>query len=183
MKKLSFAFSAVILCLSLSCNDNDKTASTNEKTASTTESGPSEKAKKNLENTKAIISMFKTADFSKAGDYIAADGVEHSGPMGEVKGLDSLKVMFAQMSNMMSDANNEVVKGLSDDDYSMVWIKQSWTAKTDDPMMGMKAGQKGNMESIEVCKHGADGKITDHWSFVSMADMMKMMPKPTTGKK
>jgi hypothetical protein len=33
------------------------------------------------------------------------------------------------------------------------------------------------MESIEVCKHNADGKITEHWSFASMADMMKMMPQ------
>ena len=50
----------------------------------------------------------------------------------------------------------------------------------------MKAGDKGNMESVEVCKHGADRKITDHWGFLSMADMQKMMPQmpaDTTGKK
>ena len=127
--------------------------------------------------------MFESGDFSKAGDYIAADGVDHSGPMGEVKGLDSLKAMFAKMTTSMSNVKNEIVKGISDDDYSMVWVRQTWTQKTDDPMMGMKAGQNGDMQSVEVCKHGADGKITDHWGFMSTADMMKMMPKPTTGKK
>jgi len=175
MKKLAFAVSAVILSCFITCTNN-----------SAHEGDTSEKAKKNLDNTKAIINMFVTGDFSKAGDHIATDGVDHSGPQGEVKGLDNLKAMFAQMMSTMSDTKNEVVKGLSDDDYSMVWLKQSWTQKTDDPMMGMKAGQHGDMQSVEVCKHGADGKITDHWSFMSMADMMKMMPKPTTdtsGKK
>ena len=175
MKKLAFAVSAVILSCFITCTNN-----------SAHEGDTSEKAKKNLDNTKAIISMFVTGDFSKAGDYIATDGVDHSGPQGEVKGLDNLKAMFAQMMSTMSDTKNEVVKGLSDDDYSMVWLKQSWTQKTDDPMMGMKAGQHGDMQTIEVCKHGADGKITDHWSFMSMADMMKMMPqmpKDTTGNK
>ena len=165
MKKLSFAFSAVIVCLLMSCAD------------SKTESGTSEKAKKNLENSKAIAKMFEAKDFSKAGDYIATDAVDHAGPMGPVKGLDSMLAMFKQFTEMTTDAKNEIVQGLSDDDYSMMWLKQSWTAKVDDPMMGMKAGDKGNMESIEVCKHNADGKITDHWSFMSMGDVMKMMPQ------
>jgi hypothetical protein len=166
MKKLAFAFSAVILSCFITCTNN-----------TAHEGDTNEKAKKNLENTKAIISMFETGDFSKAGDYIATDGVDHSGPMGEVKGLDSLKAMFARYSGMMSDVKNEVVKGLADDDYSMVWLKQSSTAKITDPSMMMKAGERSTMETVEVCKHGADGKITDHWSFMSMTDMMKMMPK------
>jgi hypothetical protein len=33
------------------------------------------------------------------------------------------------------------------------------------------------METIEVTKHNADGKITDHWGFGSMSEMMKMMPQ------
>src|SRR4030095_5038258 len=175
MKKLSFALSAVILSCFITCTNN-----------AAHEGHMSEKAEKNLENTKAIIAMFPRGDFSKAGDYIAADGVDHSGPKGEIKGLDSLKAMFAQYSSMVTDVKSEVVKALADDDYSMVWLKQSSTAKMDDPSMGMKAGQHTEMESIEVCKHGADGKITEHWTFMSMGDVMKMMPqmpKDTTGAK
>lgn len=175
MKKLAFALSAVILSCLVTCTNN-----------AAHEDGTSEKAHKNLENLKAVINMFETGDYSKAGDYIATDGVDHSGPTGEVKGLDNLKAMFAQMGSTMTDVKNEVVKGLADDEYSMVWIKQSWTQKTDDAMMKMKAGDKGNMESVEVCKHGADGKITDHWGFMSMGDAMKMMqqmPKDTSATK
>ena len=44
--------------------------------------------------------------------------------------------------------------------------------------MGLKAGETGHIESVEVCKHGADGKITEHWTFMGMADAMKMMQAP-----
>ena len=174
MKKLAFAFSAVILSCFITCTNNSA------------HEGGSEKAHKNLENFKAVISMFEKGDYSKAGDYIATDAVDHTSPKGEVKGLDNLKAMFAEMSSGMSNVKNEIMKDLADDDYSMVWIRQTWTQTKDDPMMGMKAGQNGDMQTVEVCKHGGDGKITDHWGFMSMADMMKMMPqmpKDTSGAK
>lgn len=165
MKKLAFLFSVAILCILYSCSD--------------TKSGTSDRAKKNLENTKAVTKMFESRDFSKIGDYIAADATDHAAWGGPVKGVDSLKALFEQYSNMTSDPKNEIVKEFADDDYSMVWLKQNWTAKVDDPMSGMKAGDKGSAESIEVCKHNAEGKITDHWSFMSMNDVMKMMPPMT----
>ena len=162
MKKFAFIFSAVIACCFLSCSGNKNGG---------------DKAQKNLDNSKAIAKMFESGDFSKIGDYMADDAVDHATPRGDVKGLDSLKALFNQYTGMMSDAKNEVVRGVSDNDYAMLWLKQSWTAKVDDPMMGMKAGDHGRMESIEVTKHNADGKITEHWSFMSMNDMMKMMQK------
>src|SRR5689334_4214755 len=94
--------------------------------------GMSDKAQKNIANTEAVAKTFETGDMSKLGDYIAADVLDHAGPQGEVKGLDNLKAMFTQYQSMMSDVKNEVVKTLGDDDYSMLWMKQSWTAKTDD---------------------------------------------------
>jgi len=162
MKKLSIPFLFVLTMLFISCNNQ--------------QAAMSDKAKKNLDNFNGVTKMFETGDFSKSGDYIATDVVDHSAPTGEVKGLDSMKAMFTQYASMVSDMKNEDVKQLADDDYVIGWIKQSWTAKVDDPMMHLKAGDKGHMESIEVTKHNADGKITDHWSFMSMNDMMKMMP-------
>ena len=161
MKKLSVPFLFVLTVLFTSCSQ---------------QAGMSDKAKKNLDNFNAVTKMFETGDFSKSGDYIATDVVDHASPTGEVKGLDSLKAMFAHYASTMSDVKNDYVKELADDDYVVGWLKQNWTAKTDDPMMHMKAGDKGQMETVEVTKHNADGKITDHWSFVSMNDMMKMMP-------
>ena len=166
MKKLAFALSAVILSSFITCTNN-----------AAHDDGTSEKAHKNMANLKAVINMFETGDYSKAGDYIATDGVDHSAPTGEVKGLDNLKAMFAQMASTMSNVKNEIKKEFADDEYSMVWVRQTWTQTKDDPMMGMKAGQNGDIQTVEVCKHAADGKITDHWGFMSMTDMMKMMPQ------
>ena len=179
MKKLVFSFLVIAAFTVMSCN------------SSGSHEGMSDKAKKNQATNQAILKMFETGDFSKTGDYIDSNAVDHSGPQGETKGLDSIKAMFQYFASTMSDTKIEVIKELADDDYVMSWIKQSWTAKTDDPMMGLKAGDKGSMEGLEVSKYNADSKVTDHWGFISMAEMMKMMPQPsmetnkmdTTGKK
>jgi hypothetical protein len=163
MKRLLIASVVLALgCFFISCN-------------SAGTGGTSEKAKKNLDNINGVVKMFETGDFSKAGDYIAADATDHSSPKGEIKGLDSIKAMFNFYGSMMSDTKNEIVKELADDEYAIVWLKQSWTATKDDPMMHLKAGEKGHQETVEVTKHNADGKITDHWGFMSMDEMMKAM--------
>ena len=164
MKKLISVVSVVTICLLISCNSKES-------------GGMSAKAKKNSETNQAIIKMFEKGDFSKIADYIAADAVDHTTPKGEVKGIDSVKAMFEYFASTMSDTKIETVKELADDDYVMAWIKQSWTAKMDDPMMNMKTGDKATMESIEVTKYNSDGKVTDHWGFLNMNDMMKMMPQ------
>jgi predicted SnoaL-like aldol condensation-catalyzing enzyme len=160
MKKVLFFTMMSLLICSMSCN--------NEKT----ESGMSDKAKKNLETAQALTKMFETGDWSKTGDYIATDAVDHAGMKGDVVGLDSIKAEFAVFSKTMSDMKNEPVKEMADDDYVFQWMKESWTMKEDG--MGMKAGQKGNADAIEVSKM-QDGKVKEHWSFISYTDMMKMM--------
>lgn len=169
MKKILFPVIAVLICcLYVSCN-------------SSTGGGMSDKAKKNLDNANAIAHMFETGDWSKIGDYIAADGVDHTGmdangKSAEVKGLDNLKAEFARMGGTMSDMKNEDVKSFADDDYVFQWLKESWTAKTAD--MGMTPGKRYTMNAIEVSKFNADGKLTDHWSFANVSDMMAMMTPP-----
>lgn len=165
MKKLSVPFLFVLSTLVTSCNNQ--------------QAGMSDRARKNLETATAIAKMFESHDWSKVGDYIAADAVDHSGPRGEVKGLDNIKAEFQEFGNTMSDMKNEVVKELADDDYAFQWMKESWTLTKDD--MGMKAGSKMNTDAIEVSKFNADGKVTDHWSFISVNDMMKMMPQGNMG--
>jgi predicted SnoaL-like aldol condensation-catalyzing enzyme len=157
MKKLFFAFVVGVSCCFFSCQPAG---------------GMSATAKKNLEAAQAVAKMFESGDFSKAGDYIAADAVDHAGMNGDVKGLDSLKASFAQMTGMMSDIKNEIVKELADDEYTFQWMKQSSTMKVD--AMGMKAGSKNTFDAIEVSKF-RDGKIIEHWSFLSSTDLPKMM--------
>jgi len=169
MKKLVFAALAVICCWMIGCTGKDS-------------GGMSDKTKKNLASAQAIAKMFESGDFSKVGDYIAADGVDHTGSMkGEVKGLDSIKAEFNEMGKTMSNMKNETVKELADDDYVFQWLTETSTMKVDE--MGMKAGSTNTFNVVEVSKFNADGKVTDHWSFINPNDMMKMMPQMPMGNK
>lgn len=138
------------------------------------EAGPSDAAKKNMEANSAILKMFETGDHSKIGDYIAVDAVDHSGPKGDIKGLDSIRAYFSQMGQMMTNMKNDIIKTLADDEYVMSWLKGSGTAKVDLPEWGMKAGQTHTGESVEVSKF-KDGKVVEHWTFMNAAEMMAMM--------
>lgn len=162
MKKYLLILSASAFFIA-SCSNN-KTA------------GTSDKAGKNMETNHAIMKMFETGDFSKLDQYIDKDGVDHGGSAtgGDVVGLDSIKANMMSMSKMMTDVKYETVKELADDDYVMSWVKQTATPTMDFPEWGMKKGQPSTFNSLEVSKY-KDSKVTDHWSFMSMAEMMKMM--------
>ncbi len=176
MKKLLFMLSAGCFLFFTSCTDKKDAG------------GISAKAKKNIESNDAIMKMFETNDWSKIGDYIADDAVDHAGPKGDIKGLDSLKAYFANMGKMMTNMKNDIIKTLSDDEYVMTWMKGSATAKEDIPEWGMKAGQSHTGHSVEVSKF-KEGKVVEHWSFVDANEMMQMMggtpppPAPMNDKK
>jgi predicted SnoaL-like aldol condensation-catalyzing enzyme len=167
MKKNLLAFSACMTLFLISCSSGNK-------------GGMSDTAKKNLATAQAIDKMFETQDYSKIGDYIAKDAVDHAGDSkGQpVRGLDSIKANFASTGAMMKDFKSEVVKELADDDYVFQWMKETYTMKID--AMGMKAGSTNTTNAIEASKF-KDGKVTEHWSFIDWNDMMKMMPQPAPG--
>lgn len=160
MKK-AFLFLCMIGCLFFfSCSNNT--------------GGMSEKAKKNLDNARAIAKSFETKDISKLDDYIATDAVDHASPGQPTQGLENIKKMFTQMQGTMSNSKMEVVRELADDDYVFQWMKESWTQTQE--AMGMKPGDY-SVNMIEVSKFNADSKVTEHWSFGDVNDMMKMMPQ------
>lgn len=164
MKKL-FVFICALACLAMfSCTNNSATMS--------------EKARKNLENARAVAKSFETKDISKLDDYIANDVVDHAAQGGESKGIDNLKKMFTQMEGTVTNSKMDIVKEIADDDYVFQWMKESWTQTKES--MGMKPGDY-SFNMIEVSKFNADSKITEHWSFIDVNDAMKMMPQPMSG--
>lgn len=135
-------------------------------------------AQKNLDAMHAVSQCFESKDFSKLGDYIATDAVDHAGENGDIKGLDSIKVAFAKEVTGFDNMKTDVIKELADDEYVMSWEHFTATFKVD--AMGHKAGDKFDMKEIEVAKF-KDGKATEHWSMLEPADVMKMMagtPQP-----
>lgn len=137
----------------------------------------SDAEKKNLEVAQAIAKMFESGDFSKVGDYIAADAIDHAGMGGEVTGLDNIKANFAKVTAEMGDFKNQTVQEVASGDYVYQWLNESSTMKVDDQMMG-KAGTHISMSAVEVSKF-KDGKVSEHWTFINQADLMKMMPQTT----
>jgi predicted ester cyclase len=129
--------------------------------------GMSAKAKKNMEVNDAIMKAYEAGDFSKMGEYMAADAVDHGGEKGDVKGLDSIVAEMKRYRAMMPDMKSEVIKEVADDEYVFAWAKFSGTMN----------GTMMNMKSVDVTKF-KDGKAVEHWVFMDPADMMKMMPPP-----
>lgn len=159
MKKFLFIISAGLIFLLSSCSEKK-------------EAGMSAAAKKNLEAMQGITKCFDTKDFSKLGDFIAEDGVDHAGEQGDIKGLANMKKEFERMVSAYENSKTEVIKEMADDEYAMTWQRYTGTMKID--QMGMKAGDKFDMTAIEVAKF-KDGKAVEHWSFMQPSDMMKMM--------
>jgi predicted SnoaL-like aldol condensation-catalyzing enzyme len=126
-------------------------------------------AQKNLEAHRMITKTFETGDVSGIDSVIADDFVDHT-DRGDMVGKDSLKSMIKWSHDNMKDMKMKAVKELADDDYVMAWMNMTGTS---DGSMGMPKGPF-DMNSIEVSKF-RDGKAVEHWSFVNMQEMMKMM--------
>ena len=158
MKKIFFAAIAGLLCICTSCGTKTESAS-----------GMSDKAQKNMAASDAIGKAFETGDISKIDSVVADDFVDHT-DQGDKKGKDSLKAMITMTHGMMKDMKMEKVHGLADDDYVFSWMHYSGTSDG----VGMAKGPY-SLNEIEVSKY-KDGKATEHWTFVNMMEMMKMMP-------
>jgi predicted ester cyclase len=159
MKKyFLLAASAMIL---LACSEKSKN-----------EGGMSDAAKKNLEAHHAISKTFETKDFSKLGDYMAEDAIDHAGEDGDVKGIKNIIAEYEKMIAGFETMKSEVIKELADDEYVMSWMNFSGTLKTE--MMGMKPGETFNSKSIEVSRF-KNGKAIEHWTFMEPSEVMKMM--------
>jgi predicted ester cyclase len=127
---------------------------------------------KNLDANRAVLKTFETQDFSKLGDYIANDAVDHSGEHGDIKGLDSIRASFVKSESDISNPKIEIIKELGDDEYVMSWNTFTGVYKTDG--MGHKAGDTLMMKSLDVSKF-SDGKAVEHWLLMEPGDVMKMM--------
>lgn len=133
-------------------------------------------AEKNLKAVNGVNDAIMSGDYSKLGDYIAADAVDHSSPAGDIKGLDSIKASMQAMSSIATNMKYEILKEFADSTTTIQWIRFTGTAKQ---AMGpsMPAGSNYDMTAIEVCKM-KDGKAVEHWEYMLAGDVMKMMPPP-----
>jgi len=143
-------------------------------TACTTkpEGGLSDAAQKNVDASHGVTKCFETKDFTKLGDYIAADAVDHSGEHGDIKGLDSMKAAFEKEMAGIENMKSDLIKELADSGYVMAWYRFSGTWKNTE--MGHKGGETFDMKALEVSRF-KDGKAVEHWEMMEPGDVVKMM--------
>src|SRR4051812_49306268 len=100
MKKFLMIASAGLICFVTACNNSgEKSASADTTAASTSASSSTTTSTgdKNIATIHAINDAISSGDVSKLDQYIATNGVDHSGEHGEVKGLDSIKAELSHM--------------------------------------------------------------------------------------
>lgn len=154
----------IIFCFLFSCNQP----------ASTSTDTTTSQAEKNKASSMAVYKAFETGDMSKLDSFIDKDIVDHNGgPNGAgINGLDSLKKMFMQMHDNISDLKIESIANATDGDYN--FDLNHMTGTTKNAFMGMPANTKLDMMSVDVVKI-KDGKAVEHWGYADPNEMMKMM--------
>jgi predicted ester cyclase len=158
MKKFLFIASSGLICFFISCNSN---------------TGGNAQGEKNIAAIHAVDDLIESGDVDKLDQYIAADGIDHTGEHGEVKGLDNIKAYLKQMHDSYKDMKFEELQDAASGDY--VFTLSRFTGTSTKESMGAPAGTSFDMTNVEVVKFNSDGKATDHWSYFTMADAMKMM--------
>ena len=161
MKKILFATSAGLFCFCISCNNGT--------TAGSAETSTNSQTQKNLEANRTVIKAFETGDVSGLDSVISADYVDHT-DQGDKKGVDSLKSMVNFVHTNFKDMKMETVKELADDDHVFSWMHYSGNSEG---AMGMPKGPY-DWNMIEATKF-RDGKAVEHWTFLDMREMPKMM--------
>lgn len=156
MKSLCLAAAASALCLLAACNNPQQAGNSDQSMA-----------QKHLDALHVVNKAFETGDVSHIDDVVAADFVDHS-DRGEVN-RDSLKSMITQMHQSGMDMKMEVIKEMADNEYAFEMMRYYGTG---DGVM-MPAGPY-NMHAVEVVRF-KDGKAVEHWAYMDVAEMMKMM--------
>ena len=154
---------AGLLCICTSCTS---------KTEETSDKKENSEEQKNLAATDAVTKAFQTGDVSALDSVIADDFVDHT-DRGDKKGRDSLKAMVNFVHANFKDMKMDKIRDAADGDYVYSWMTYSGNS---DGAMGMPKGPY-KMSVIELSKF-KDGKAVEHWGFMDMQDMAKMMPPP-----
>jgi predicted SnoaL-like aldol condensation-catalyzing enzyme len=131
---------------------------------------PNSKADKNLATARVVLNAFRSGDTSEINSVVAVDFIDHT-ERGDL-GRDSLKAMIVMMHKQFPDMKAKIIKELADKDYVFSLIKNSGVSKGE---MGMPPGPY-EMTSMEVIRF-ANGKIVEHWSYMDIREIVKLMPQ------
>lgn len=160
MGKLSLILSAALILTVNSCMSNKETSTT------------SDNAERNLEAMRGIIKCFNTKDFSKLGNFVAEDCIDHSNDKGDLKGLAEMRATFERWATMMDNTRTTTITEMANDEYVVSWVRFDITMKTD--IKDKKVGEKLSKTDIEVIKC-KNGKAIEHWTYIDSKEINKVL--------
>lgn len=172
MKKILILVTSCTLLGILSCDDRKDSDKTSTETKSV-DNATSTTEQARLDAVNTVSSAFQTGDVSKVDAVVAEDFLDHT-ERGDIKGRDSLKAMIVTMHSKTKNAKVETINQAVSGDYVYSWIRYTGTT---DGSLGLPAGPY-DMSAIELVKFNNDNKAIEHWAFMEMRELMKMMPAP-----
>ena len=128
------------------------------------------------ENNSKFYKALENGDSVTIRNWINVDAVDHNGgPNGEdIVGVDKLTGMLSQMhSSFELGFKMNIVSQAVDGDYLYTLVEMKGTT-TASPGMGLPPSTKMDSRGVDVVKL-KDGKAQEHWAFMGMPDVMKMM--------
>jgi predicted ester cyclase len=127
----------------------------------------------NKERNLAVYRGIESGDLSAMDKFVAVDIVDHGG-MEDVKGLENVKKMLADIHNHFTNLKMTLINDATSSDGMYHYALVRMTGTTKDSTMGMPANTSMDHMSVDVVRLQND-KVAEHWSFEDARDMMKMM--------
>lgn len=121
-----------------------------------------------------VLNALTTGKTEALDKYISPDFVEHdpSPMMSNKTGLDRIKEDFAAYHKAFPDMKSKVHSIAVSGDMLFAYL--TFTGTTSEPFMGMPAGHKMTMNSVDIVRFKGNMAV-EHWGFTSNEDIMKMM--------
>jgi predicted SnoaL-like aldol condensation-catalyzing enzyme len=141
-----------------------------------------QKKQMDKEHMDAYVQVNKLID---AGDtdgldaYLSPDIIDHQVEAAGMfkKGLEGVKEMLSEYHKAMPDMKT-TINSIAVSGDTLFGFKTS-TGTTAEPFMGMPANQMQTMNMVDIVRFEGN-KIAEHWRFIDVADVIKMMPQDTT---
>jgi len=126
-----------------------------------------------LKTNREMYRAIESGDSATISKHIAADAIDHAGgPSGEDLKGDGIVRMLTGLHNDIDNLKFEVLEEAANENHVFALVHMTGT--TNKAVWGMPAGRKMDSRSIDLIKIN-NGKMTDHWAFFEMAEVMKMM--------
>ena len=125
----------------------------------------------NVEAVHNIRKAFETGDTMLISKSVDTGFVDHR-DVGNVKGIDSLKLFVMTSHEHIKNLKANVTKELADDEYVMSWVQFSGTGD------GEAGTMKGDFDvrGVQITKF-KNGKATEHWEAMDMRDVARVLQR------